>query len=428
MQTVLSEKKATKYLKAKDIENIPQLQKELNILIKQEFPNNSPKNEVYQIATAMIRAKLNSIPSRDTMLTFLEEERDVIEPKLPSDLYKVIRCRLRRKESGAEQSAVKTPKSKTSQSVRSKWSKDTDKTEDDDDDEVDLDEADFDLVVKITKGRERQSQVQETEENDAYILQRLKEAATKITAEQIIALVKYHIKHAEVIEVQQEAANIIRRSVDAEFHGHFELPHNDDSVNNIPGSMYLKALLEAYYDLRPGASSNSYKEVQKVIDTFGVGEKDKPFDVRKYSTKTLHVRGNYEMVYALVSGPREQIKPVQETAVEVLRKTATVEPRMLEFVLDKIQKIQRSTKEIALEEIMLDIVDRYVHLQETIGPAKETPQPDKKKGEKSATANPAVMNGAKVQCQICGSEHNATFKSSCYEWCKSSVPDLRKRT
>ena len=34
MQTVLSEKKATKYLKAKDIENIPQLQKELNTMIK----------------------------------------------------------------------------------------------------------------------------------------------------------------------------------------------------------------------------------------------------------------------------------------------------------------------------------------------------------------------------------------------------------
>jgi hypothetical protein len=120
----------------------------------------------------------------------------------------VIRSRLLRKESGAEQSAVKTPKSRASQSVRSKWSKDTDKTEDDD--EEDLNEMDFDLVVKITKGRERQRQVQETEENDAYILHRLKEAATKLTSEQMIALVKYHIKHAEVIEVHQEASHIIR--------------------------------------------------------------------------------------------------------------------------------------------------------------------------------------------------------------------------
>ena len=134
-----------------------------------------------------------------------------------------------------------------------------------------------------------------------------------MTADQIIARSKYHIKHAEVTEIQQEAAHLIRRSVDSEFHGHFDLPHNDDSVNNISGSMYLKTLLEACYDLGPGASSNSYKEVQKVIETFGVGEKDKSFDVRKFSTKTQQARGDYEMIFGLVSGPREIIKPVQET-------------------------------------------------------------------------------------------------------------------
>jgi hypothetical protein len=48
MPAVLSEKKATKYLKAKDIENIPQLQNQLNTMIKPEFQIYSPKNEVYQ--------------------------------------------------------------------------------------------------------------------------------------------------------------------------------------------------------------------------------------------------------------------------------------------------------------------------------------------------------------------------------------------
>ena len=86
MQTVLIENKATRYLKAKDIEKMPQLQREVNTVIKQEFPNNSPLNEVYQIATAMIRASFNSMPSSNTMLTFLEEERDVIKPKLPHTL------------------------------------------------------------------------------------------------------------------------------------------------------------------------------------------------------------------------------------------------------------------------------------------------------------------------------------------------------
>ena len=80
----------------------------------------------------------------------------------------------------------------------------------------------------------------------------------------------------------------------------------------------------------------------------------------------------------------------------MLRKTATVEPRMLEFVLDEIQKIQRSTKEIALEEVMLDIVDRYAHLQETIGPAKETPQTEKEKADKPVTANPTQKDGEAI--------------------------------
>ncbi len=87
--------------------------------------------------------------------------------------------------------------------MRSKWSKDTDKTEDDD--EVDLDEVDFDLAVKIFREIYRQRKGQDKQENDAYILQRLREAAPKLTAEQIIALsalVKYHIKHAEVIRIQ----------------------------------------------------------------------------------------------------------------------------------------------------------------------------------------------------------------------------------
>ncbi len=70
--------------------------------------------------------------------------------------------------------------------------------------------------------------------------------------------------------------------MESEFHGHFELGHNDDGVIIIPSSMYFRALLRAFYDLRPGASSNNYKE-QKVIETFGVGEKDNFFNVRKFS-------------------------------------------------------------------------------------------------------------------------------------------------
>eukprot|EP00291_Cryptomonas_curvata_P021451 CAMPEP_0172166326 /NCGR_PEP_ID=MMETSP1050-20130122/8919_1 /TAXON_ID=233186 /ORGANISM="Cryptomonas curvata, Strain CCAP979/52" /LENGTH=1009 /DNA_ID=CAMNT_0012836923 /DNA_START=133 /DNA_END=3159 /DNA_ORIENTATION=+ len=401
-----SEKKATKYLKAKDIENIPQLRKESDTMIKQQFPNNSPLNDVYQIAAALIRAQINTMPSDTTILTFIEEERHLLKTKIPSELLNLARQHLRSKEGGSEQLKMKTPKSKVSESATSKWSKGTDKTEDDS--EEDLAEMDFDLAIKkVMRDTEQQLQVKDKEENEAYILQRLKEAATKLTFEQIMALIKHHIKREEMIEMQHEAAHLIRQSVDSEFHEHLVSTHNNESANNILGSMHFKALLEAYYDLRPGASSNSYKEVQKAIETFGIGDKDKLFDVRKFSTKVQQARGNYEMIFGLVRGVRESIKPVQETAIEALRQIATVEPRMLEFALDKIQKIQRSTKDTSLEEVMLDIVDRYVQVEETVGAAKVNPQPDKKKGDKSVTANPAFQNGTAVQCQICGSEHSA---------------------
>ncbi len=71
-------------------------------MIKQEFPNNSPPNEVYQIATAMIRAQFNSMPSSNTMLTFLEEERDAIEPEMSTHLDNIVRSKLLRKESEEE--------------------------------------------------------------------------------------------------------------------------------------------------------------------------------------------------------------------------------------------------------------------------------------------------------------------------------------
>ncbi len=57
------------------------------------------------------------------------------------------------------------------------------------------------------------------------------------------------------------------------------MPHNHGSANNVIGSMYLKALMDKYYDLRPGASAAKYKKVQELISDFGKGEKDKYFDI-----------------------------------------------------------------------------------------------------------------------------------------------------
>jgi hypothetical protein len=56
---------------------------------------------------------------------------------------------------------------------------------------------------------------------------------------------------------------------------------------------------------------------------------------------------------------------------------------------------------------MSDIVDRYVRISDAIGQAKSSPQIEKKKGDKPATANPATKDGLQVQCQLCRSEHSA---------------------
>jgi hypothetical protein len=54
------------------------------------------------------------------------------------------------------------------------------------------------------------------------MFQRLKESASKLTVEQMTAVVKYHVEQTKVIEMQREAADIIRRSVDSEYHEHFD--------------------------------------------------------------------------------------------------------------------------------------------------------------------------------------------------------------
>ena len=66
------------------------------------------------------------------------------------------------------------------------------------------------------------------------------------------------------------------------------------------------------------------------------------------------------MIFGLISRVREVIKPVHATAKE--------------FSLDKIQEIEQSSKDTALDQLMNAIVDRYARLQEAVGPAKVIPQ------------------------------------------------------
>ncbi len=76
-----NKRKTTIYLKSEDKDNLPQIQKELNILFKQKFNNYV----VYHTATDMIRTRINKKPSATALLKLLEDKRDILDPQIPSN-------------------------------------------------------------------------------------------------------------------------------------------------------------------------------------------------------------------------------------------------------------------------------------------------------------------------------------------------------
>ncbi len=60
--------------------------------------------------------------------------------------------------------------------------------------------------------------------------------------EQLHSLVKYHFGQDKVISIQLEADEIIRRSVDSEFHSLFDLAHNSSSATNVQASIHFQVL------------------------------------------------------------------------------------------------------------------------------------------------------------------------------------------
>jgi hypothetical protein len=184
--------------------------------------------------------------------------------------------------------------------------------------------------------------------------------------------------------------------------------------------MYIKALIEAFHDLRPGASSLAYKEVQTVISTFGIRDKDQYFHPRNLCNNLQKTRGIYEMVFGLIGGVREVIKPPQNTAKDFLHQVAQTEPRMLEFVLGEVQDIEPCSKEINFYQVWYTTVNRLVRMKEAAGPTKSNSQSEKIAGDKSATTNPAFKDGVRILCQICGSKHSAKDCPEVHEALKPS--------
>ncbi len=144
---MLNKKKVTKYLNAKDIDDKKQLLNELNTMIKQEFVKNSPFKEVHDVTTALIRTSINLMPSIDSMIKFLFEERENINLQISPELIKANQKKLHAESVIIKQSKPRAPKSshKTFAGKKSRKISDSDGQTDDEDDD---DDEDFDDTVK----------------------------------------------------------------------------------------------------------------------------------------------------------------------------------------------------------------------------------------------------------------------------------------
>ncbi len=71
-----------------------------------------------------------------------------------------------------------------------------------------------------------------------------------------------HAGREEMIGMQRAAADIIRQSVDAEFHTIFDLSYTDSSTIDIQGTMYLKALMIKLFDLNSTSRATQYQRVE----------------------------------------------------------------------------------------------------------------------------------------------------------------------
>ena len=233
-----------------------------------------------------------------------------------------------------------------------------------------------------------------------------------------------------MILLQRTAAEIIRQSVDSEYHSIFDLPHTSCSTIEVQGTMYLKALILKYYELGPSASITQYQRVEDVISSYGNGGKDQIFDVFKFSTILQQERSAYEKIFELTSGPKDTIKSVNETSLRLIQQVARTDyPVNVYFATQQQELIERSSAEYSLDNVLSKVIEHHNRMKQ-IGPAKcdsaldkqSDGKDNKKKGDKSATANPALKGGneSSTKCQLCSLEHSALDCPMFYELKKQS--------
>jgi hypothetical protein len=156
------------------------------------------------------------------------------------------------------------------------------------------------------------------EENDDYVLQRLVNRGNKLRADHIEALIMCHADRDEMIPMQRSAAEIIRQSVDAEFHTIFDVPYTNSSTVDMQGTMYLRALMIRLWDLNTAAITTQQQRIEEAILSYGTAEKDQFFDARRWATVVLAEQSAYEKIFELTSGTKDTMKTVHDTSIRIL--------------------------------------------------------------------------------------------------------------
>ena len=249
-----SEKKVTKYLKSKDLDDDLQLQQDVNIMIKQAFGPNSEFGQVTELSYALIKLKIDTMPSTDTLMRFLEDDSIRNICKLPPDVIRCFRKCLHELGQSSEHSDAKTPQTKLKSSAQKGAAKYKDS---DSDGRTESEDDDMDFEIQLARAMSKSPQdstIKNKEQGEDHVLENMKQYAKKLTVAEFAALVRYRRKPKTIAKCQQKAAEILRRAVDSEFHSLLDLSHTCSSAIDVQASMHLKSLMTRYYKLGSNAS------------------------------------------------------------------------------------------------------------------------------------------------------------------------------
>ena len=407
-----SEKKSTKYMKAKDSQD--QQRRGLNNLIKQAL--GGEYKSVADLAEALIMLNINTLPSKETLMRFLKDEQDSINADIGEEIISLLCDWLKRSSVNKRSLNMQTPQTKQRSSakyssIKRRESDSDGQTESDGEDVIDHKEKLKQLIAE----RKLSTTTQKAESED-HVLQRLVSQGRKLNVDHIQALVSCHTDPDGVSSMQHTAAEIIRQSVDSEFHSSFELSHTWSSTINVQASMYLKALIIKHYELGPSASITQSQRIDEVIASYGKGDKDQHFDILKFASNLQQDRSAYEKIFELSSVPKARIKSVHETIIQLIQQVGRTDYPVNAYFAAQLQDlVERSSVEYSLDDVLSKIIEHHNRMKQ-IGPAKCDSPTDKssegkdsKKKSDKQTANPAFRSGAEgsITCQICSSEHSA---------------------